>query len=680
MARTGLAGDAFLAFVAFGALACFGEPLRAFAPDAVPADRIAAFRQTAEARIVRYEDCLGEVRQRIEKTYGENACLQKERALARLEVAASMPAYVRRNLASKHPDDVYYAYAAMDDLDEFLRYFDEELAAWNTFPREKSATDPGNAPAVLDFVRDFGAKGDGMTDNSPAWDRAMAAVKARNGRPTILDIGEGRFRFAGADGNKRPACLPVCVQSNLLIRGVSPEKTWLVGDIYGKGGVSVSACYNVALRDFSVTVAKPPYCQGKILALDKEKAQITIRHDARTLRPDDAGLMANGGWKCCTAYADDGTMFRTQNLSWNHAPSVDLGDGVWRLQMDPSSPIVHLRVGMNLVLPNRIHAAAVFLCGYSAFCSVERVHVRRSYSAAFGGASRYSSYKDCVVRPEDGHIYATNADSFIGCGGAYIVGFDVDAPGDDCINDYVPSAKCGLIENNTANPGRLHGVAPEGRVRHFIAAENGQYVSLNRVVSNACAWASAYEDRFPDRKGKKTIVCDPRSFGVGSVIRRCRFRNTRTGCNIQFSNTIFEDCTFERAVHGCGLTVINHTGIEGTPPYNITYRRNRVVDAFGGIRMYRVGNKSGGAATLHGLVFEDNEIVNPVLALWVQDASDVLVKNNRFCGSTETNTFREARCQFVIRNSEDVSGEGNTLNGRPATFGCGGIRTSAARQ
>ena len=120
--------------------------------------------------------------------------------------------------------------------------------------------------------------------------------------------------------------------------------------------------------------------------------------------------------------------------------------------------------------------------------------------------------------------------------------------------------------------------------------------------------------------------------------------------------------------------------MEGTPPYNIIYRRNRVVDAWAGVRTFRVGNKKGGAATLHGLVFEDNVVVNPAFALWVQDASDVLFKNNRFYGSTETNAFGEAGCQFVVSNSEDVSGEGNTLNDRPVTFGCGGIRKSTSVQ
>ena len=160
MHGTGWARGIGGALVVAGMLVADGVPLCAFGPDAVPADRIAAFRQTAEVRIAHYEKLLAEARRRVENTYGENACLQRERALARFEVAATMPAYVRRNLASKHPDDVCYAYTAMEDMDEFLRYFDEELAAWKDFPREKSATDQGNAPAVLDFVRDFGAKGE----------------------------------------------------------------------------------------------------------------------------------------------------------------------------------------------------------------------------------------------------------------------------------------------------------------------------------------------------------------------------------------------------------------------------------------------------------------------------------------------------------------------------------------
>ena len=93
------------------------------------------------------------------------------------------------------------------------------------------------------------------------------------------------------------------------------------------------------------------------------------------------------------------------------------------------------------------------------------------------------------------------------------------------------------------------------------------------------------------------------------------------------------------------------------------------------MRTLRVGNRNGGAATLHGLVFEDNEVVNPVISLWVRDASDVLFRNNRFIGSTEKNAFGEDGCQFIVSNSEDVRSEGNLLNGHPVEFGCGGIRT-----
>ena len=181
--------------------------------------------------------------------------------------------------------------------------------------------------------------------------------------------------------------------------------------------------------------------------------------------------------------------------------------------------------------------------------------------------------------------------------------------------------------------------------------------------------------RHPTGNEPTSQLTNTSAFGVGSVIRRCHFRNTRSGANAQLSNTIIEDCTFERAVHGCGLMVGNHSSIEGIPPYHITFRRNRVVDSWGGMRTLRVGNRNGGAATLHGLVFEDNEVVNPVIALWVSDASDVLFRNNRFTGSTEKNAFGENGCQFIVSNSEDVRSEGNLLNGRPVEFGCGGIRT-----
>ena len=648
------------------------DVLPAFAPESVRVSRLAEFRREVGGYLDRYEMALDgfEMRIRGELAHGS---LQRERALARLDVARTVPDYILRNLASTNSDGVFYAYQASDDLDEFLKYFEEELALWKRFPRERTASDAGNDPLILDLARDFGAVGDGVTDAFPAWERAMSAVAERKGAPTILNIPEGRFLFLDTKGRKPRCNMPIVCVTNLLVRGVSPERTTLVAGIRRKPSMEVAACVNVAVRDVTVTTADSTYCEGKVLAVDVEKSQITIRHNPKTVRPDDPYLNSKvHSWQCCTAYDDEGRILRTQNLSWTYEPSVELGGGVWRLQMNPNSPVPspvdNVKPGMNLVLPNRdYHVGGVMICDYSAFCSAERVHVRRSYALAFGGAGVYTSFKDCKVEPENGFRYATNADSLMTCGGIYLVNFEASAPGDDCINDYVPSYWVGSVDGRRANPGRIHGRSGNGRLRTFYSRSTGQYQSLNRVVSGSKAWADVYEDEFPsDVVPRKTLTCDVKAFGVGSVIRNCHFRNVRSGCHIQMPHVIMEDCSIENSVHGGGVRVGCYA-LQGNAPYNVTVRRVRVKGAFSGFCTERKGaSRTMCAAPIHGITFEDCDVSDVVFGLRLMHASDVLLKNLRFSGPTlKRNAFGERTNDFLVDHCNGVRFENVTLNGEP---------------
>src|SRR5215471_8464236 len=65
-----------------------------------------------------------------------------------------------------------------------------------------SATDPpsisaATAPIVKNFVTDFGAVADGMTDDSPALDRWLAWAQAQGTAPVELYMPPGHYHFAG---------------------------------------------------------------------------------------------------------------------------------------------------------------------------------------------------------------------------------------------------------------------------------------------------------------------------------------------------------------------------------------------------------------------------------------------------------------------------------------------------
>ncbi|MBQ9776722.1 MAG: hypothetical protein IJW17_11885, partial [Lentisphaeria bacterium] len=69
------------------------------------------------------------------------------------------------------------------------------------------------APTVFS-VKDFGAKGDGKTDDGPAFRKAIAAASAMGGKPAVIKIPAGRY-FIKPDNKPLPQKLKVRLQENV---------------------------------------------------------------------------------------------------------------------------------------------------------------------------------------------------------------------------------------------------------------------------------------------------------------------------------------------------------------------------------------------------------------------------------------------------------------------------------
>jgi len=519
----------------------------------------------------------------------------------------------------------------------------------------------------------------------------MTAMRKLKGKPSILKIPAGTYFFRNPDAKKEDwANVTVGPLENAVIEGESPENTTFVFGWYDKKGIVFSGCRNTSIRNLTLRTAEIPFCQGKIIDLDVKNATVTIQHDPRTMRPDDRKFAKNSYSQCCTAYQPDGTVVRTQFIAWNHGEVKDLGDGKFRIQMDPKYSLEHLQKGLIFVLPDRIYPAGCFLMNDTEFCNAENIHVRSSHAGAFGtNVARWSSWYRCKVFPLEGMMLSSNADVWMGLAGAYLSGFEATNPGDDCFNAYTPGYNIAMIDGNRASPGRVHGYQAPGSLRVFMSMRTGQYLSVNEVRNCSDSWASIFADPIPSGVrsveqinkrphieipgGPRNLVRyddvpdvtnDSRVTGVGTVIRNSRFANSRSGANMQAPCSLMENNVFENIAMGTAIRIgcLTH---EGTPPYHMTIRNNVVKNSFAGILAQRfiANGQSALCAPIHGITIENNRIGDVTFNLWLQNVSNAVIRGNRFTG-IPLNAFHEQSDRILFERCRDIYLTGNSLNGR----------------
>ena len=655
--------------------------LSAFAADAVPKARAEQWRAEIPESLKTCEYGLSAARKKLEAVFSGMECLQKERTLKRMEIAEGLPAFIRRNLARGDSDGLFYAENGMADLNVLLEYFDEELNAWRKFPRPVTANDPGNNPAIFN-LKEFGAKGDGSSDETPALGKALAAIRARQGEPAILRIPAGTYLFRNPDPQAKTN-VEIGNLENVLIEGESPETTTFILGLYGKPGLCFRDSKNTTIRNLTLRTGEIPFAQGTILAVDVKNSTVTIRHDPETMRPDDRHFDENPYFQCCTAYHPNGTIVRTQFIAWNHGKVEDLGGGKFRLHMDPDHSLAYLRKGLKFVMPNRVYPAGCFNMTDTVFCNAEQIHVRSSFAAAFStNVARWSSWSRCKVFPLPGMMLASNADVWMGLSGAYLSGFEATNPGDDCFNAYSPGYNIAMIDGNRASPGRIHGRQEPGSLRMFLSMRTGQYLALGEVRDCADPKYTVFADPLPPgiiseeqirRNGKSgnsggradvpDVTNDSRVTGVGTVIRNSRFANSRSGANMQTPCSLMENNVFENIAMGTAIRIgcLTH---EGTPPYHMTIRNNVVKNSFAGILAQRfiANGQSALCAPIHGITIENNRIGDVTFNLWLQNVSDAVIRGNRFTG-IPLNAFHEQSDRILFERCRDIDLTGNSLNG-----------------
>lgn len=646
---------------------------------------------TVEAMRCRSRSC--SLDGRLAREVGEKDGTVRVRIDRRRELRDDAQAFAEANLRRGGADGLGFAEQALADVEEINRLLEDELRFRQTAPSA------ANRPVVLN-VRDFGAVGDGVTDDSAAFARANAALGQLGGAPSVLRIPAGTYRLAttrtarpfttaGGEFNEDPwvrtgYCLFDSLQ-NCRIEGDGPERTRLRAGYHGQQLALVN-CVNCTVKGLELATEEIPFLEGEVLAYDRETFACDIRLAPGTLRPDDpkwqpVGVERQHGFESYGVEFDrDGNLIRSASLlCWQRGENYrELGDGIWRLFLDGKVARKHLDsivVGGTLVLPNRSNAYGALAFRFCTFCTAEDVWVRTSRSSAFCTLrSRGSTFDRCRLFPLDGHRLSSNADGCFCDPGTFVYRCSFDAMCDDGLN--VRSRA--LVTSPGRSPSEaLHldnGVNRGGALVAFADPKTGQYLANAALaqtdaavfLSNGWRRVSRFDRALPPGVAQGAYQYEPRQFGVGTVISGCSFRNGRwSGSVIQSPQALIEDCTYEGVRNECIRLGALGNWREGPPPYAVRIRSCRFAASGTGVGSWiemfspEDGTKSDvTVAPVRGVDIEDCVFERLAVApVSLKNATDVRLVGNRVDGaalSPERDVVRQTSARVSAVKSESL--------------------------
>ncbi len=569
----------------------------------------------AEKRETATPSWLSEVRERIAVVFaGCPDDFHRERMEMRLEAAKRLAS----NSSRTPLEDA--------ELDEFRNSFDEAFGMW-----ERDPLNPATQPMELS-VRDFGAVGDGGTDDSTAFARAIEAVRTLGGAPSIFRIPAGDYYLGRAEpGRVEPRGnfhLDLSGLTNCAVVGESPESTRLEFGEYAQFGVSLDDSENCTLAALDISWRKAPFSQAVIESYDPSDFSSVVRHHPGTLLPTD--LDPNKYIHVCALFSPEGKFIKNRGIAYpffGRRPAEDLGGGRYRIWFEerplygsPIDKFAPLSGDIICIVDRMFWLSAVRIDG-SSFCSFHRVWIRNSPAGTICGTSaRYLTMDNCRTFPKSPDLMlSSNADTGYCPRGTHIAHCEFRNMGDDGVN--VLGHGVDILRREDARSiiiRPLRGRLRIGDFQQIIRSSDGSIHDLRvasiRIVHEESRqfpgtsaptdvrWVVTYEDDLPEgivsetdvevgtansvngRKPKADVAFTPLEWGVGFTMRGNWIHDARgRGACIQSPHTIVEDNVFENLLEGIHIAGrMGHR--EGLIPSDIVCRRNVIRDAAYGIR------------------------------------------------------------------------------------------------
>ncbi len=594
-----------------------------------------------------------------------------------------------------------------------------------------SAFGQGAVPSAVIDVRDFGAKGDGRTDDADAIAKAIQTGIAKGQGATVF-FPAGRYKLGGTQ--RAQINTPYAVTGGLGVVYARPAAHMLVQGARGltlagepgtllimtsmaAAGVLLERCADVTLRQLAIDYDPLPFTQGTIVALDPAAGKFDLRVDAgfppateerfRTAEQADGSVRDARTPEIVKVTAGrDGVLYDV-----NAGGIVGLGPDLFRLAV--AAPERRgIAVGDRFVFPARTNGNGQAVAQYfTERCMLDRITVHSAPVVAFilfGCESPI--FRECVIEPlpGSGRLLSANADG-IHCKWARgtplvercrFIGIHDDAftfhsmgqrvlrrEGDNTLiverNEFFRAGdEIAVIEQTE---GRTRGTATI-REAALVRWRDGVAVRLllDRMPPDVVAFESLGQDTLPPRNldavtplnRRADLVADLATLGTGFIVRDCVFARFRGGSRAYAGGTI-EGNRFE---HIAGYPIRVGMDLQWPEVYHatgLTIRKNIFVGntALPNVRIQDVlGNgRTGRTFGNRDITIADNrfEGYGPAGAILVNNAASVRIEGNIFDGPADVPAVTLDLARDV---TVDAPGPARTIIEMRAETGRGSVR------
>ena len=544
---------------------------------------------------------LDEVRAKIPVVFrGMEGDFHRERMDMKLEAAERLAAL---------PHDTLILQA---ELEEFRNYFRRAFELW-----ERDPLNPAVKPAEID-VRDFGVKGDGQTDDAPAFTRAVDAVRRLGGRPCVLRIPAGTFLLGTAKKSiSGPvAQLDLSCLTNCAVTGNSPETTRFEFGVYNATGVVLDRSENTTLARADFSWREAPFSQTVLESYEPSNCTAIVRHHPGTLKPDDPRYRRASHAQVCGLFTADGKALHDRGAtSFFDLRADDLGGGRYRIYFDtknrPGMAKFRPRPGDVVVLPDRDNAISGISTRSSWFCNLNQVWFRNARASTISGAgAHYVTADHCRTFPKSPDlVFSSNADTFYNARGSHLAHCEFWGMNDDGANSLGNGT--GILSRDGARTvviyPRKGGRVRVGDVLQILHPMEGRFAGDFRIASIRAfkaknggeRWAITFDSDLPadlvtcaesgqidnatryalshglgQVKKAPDLLFFPLEYGTGFTMLDNRIHDLRgCGLNVQCPHTIIDGNVFENISLGMKITALTQW-YEGTPPCNVLVRNN----------------------------------------------------------------------------------------------------------
>ena len=494
----------------------------------------------------------------------------------------------------------------------------------------------GAGPETVLSVVQFGARGDGSTDDGAAIRAAFAAARQRPG-PVRVDFPPGTYRLGATSDAPGDYCVSISGATDLTLSG-SPGRTTLLCTGQRAGVLRFTACTNVTVSGVVIDYETPPFSQGTITAVVTNGPALAWRSDAGYPPPDPARMSHRWG----VVLDREAAALKPGTAS--HVPLAGMQptvDGQWLLTLRRAADLAGIGPGDAFVMRNGGEGHAVCLVNvHRARVRDVTVHAAASLAVAIVGGDGELVVERLTVGRRAGtdRLVSANADG-VHCqrvrGRIWVEGCRFEGMTDDGMNTYDPARFVTAIRSSTEwevnrtfdtrvgdrvqvmdpHTGRVRGEAQvlevSGRWLRVDTPVPGLRTST-RVLHGITSMTNHLD---------ADVVFNLGTCGAGYVIRSNHFGPFRgRGVVLRGVQGLIEGNTFERT-SGPGVVIANEPAWpEGPVPRDVTIRGNRFIgvgtDAhaagYGAIHVTGLGlDGVSPSPDLSGLVIEENVILDP---------------------------------------------------------------------